>query len=243
VPDLTVAENILLGDLPGKRFLVNWAKVRAETQTILKHLDLDLDPGTPVAKLGVAKQQAVEIAKALYQKARVVIMDEPTSAFGRTEVERLFDTVRTLRQQGIGIIYISHHLEEVFAISDRVTVLRDGLVVGSRSTPRTSPQELMNMMVGRDLSGISVKEVVIPGEVLLKVENLGRGDIVQDVSFELRRGEILGIDGIVGSGRTEMARLIFGIDKPDRGRVIYKGAEVHIAGPRDAIRSGGNEIV
>ena len=238
VPDLTVAENILLGDLPGKSFLVNWAMVRKETQAILNNLDLDLNPDTPVANLGVAKQQAVEIAKALYQKARVVIMDEPTSAFGRTEVERLFSTVRTLRQQGIGIIYISHHLEEIFAISDRVTVLRDGLVVGSRKTSRTSPQELMNMMVGRDLSGISIKEEVVPGEVLLKVENLTHGDIVQKVSFDLRRGEILGIAGMVGSGRTEMSRLIFGVDKPDSGRIIYKNVELHISSPKYAIRNG-----
>lgn len=236
--ELSVAENIMVGSLPGKGFLVNWNEVYARAGAVLQDLALDLDPAAQVSSLGVAKQQAVEIAKALYQKARIVIMDEPTSAFGRAEVERLFNTVRALRQQGIGVIYISHHLEEIFEISDRVTVLRDGQVVGSRLTAATNPQELMTMMVGRDISSEVVKQNAAVGEVILRLENVSRGAVVQNVSLDLRRGEILGIAGMVGSGRSELARLIFGLEHHEHGRIIFKGQELSPKNPRAAIRKG-----
>jgi ribose transport system ATP-binding protein len=237
-PELSVAENIMVGSLPGRGFLVNWNQVYEKAGAVLSNLELDLDPTEQVCSLGIAKQQAVEMAKALYQKARIVIMDEPTSAFGRAEVERLFKTVRALRQQGIGVIYISHHLEEIFEISDRVTVLRDGQVVGSRLTSNTTPQELMTMMVGRDLSGEIVKQTAPTGEVMLRLEDVGRGVVVKNISLELRRGEIVGIAGMVGSGRSELARLIFGLDRYERGRIVFKEHELRANSPRSAIRRG-----
>jgi ribose transport system ATP-binding protein len=238
VPWLSVAENILVGDLPGRGFMVNWKEVNQKAGRILEDLGLDLDPEATVAELSVARQQSVEIAKALYQHACLVIMDEPTSTLGRTEVERLFKTVEALRQQGIGIIYISHHLEEVFQIADRVTVLRDGRVVGSKGIRDTDPQNLMNMMVGRDLSGINIKEMTVLGEEILRVEGLSRGKVVNEVSLQVRRGEILGIAGMVGSGRTELARLIAGVDRPDRGRIFFNGKELPPGNPGDYIRRG-----
>jgi ribose transport system ATP-binding protein len=238
VPWMSVAENILIGDLPGQGFLVNWKRVNQAARRILADLGLDLDPEAIVGELSVAKQQSVEIAKALYQRAQVVIMDEPTSAFGRPEVEHLFKTVQALRQQGVGIIYISHHLEEVFDIADRVTVLRDGRVVGSRRIAETTPQELMNMMVGRDLSGIRIKETAELGDEVLRVEGLSRGSAVQGVSFQVRKGEIVGIAGMVGSGRTELARIVAGVDRPDAGRIIFQGQELQLKNPRQFIQHG-----
>jgi ribose transport system ATP-binding protein len=238
VPWTSVAENVLLGRLPGSGFLVNWRRIKAEAQATLDRLGLELDANATVADLPVSSQQSVEIAKALYQQARVVIMDEPTAAFGRPEVERLFRTVCALRDQGLGIVYISHHLEEVFAISDRVTVLRDGRVVGHRRTADTTPRELMSMMVGRDVTGATAKEHVIPGEVLLRIEGISRGATVQNVNLEVRRGEIVGIAGMVGSGRTELARIVFGADRADGGRIYFKGQELKSGDPIDSIIRG-----
>ena len=238
VPWLSVAENILLGRLPGRRGLVDWKMMRHDAAAVLDSLGMELDLDAEVASLSVAKQQSVEIAKALYRQAKVVIMDEPTSAFGHREVEHLFQTIRALRQKGLGIIYISHHLEEVFAIADRITVVRDGCVVGERSIAGASPSQLMNMMVGREISGVSVKVDVPKGDVVLRMRGVGRGDAVQAVSFELRRGEILGIAGMVGSGRTELLRMIFGVDRPDEGEIEFLGSAQRLRDPEEAIRRG-----
>jgi len=238
LPWLSVAENILLGNLPGRRFFVSWKSLREKAIKILGDLELDLDPDALVVSLGIGKQQSVEIAKALYQQAKILIMDEPTSALGRADVEKLFHMVKTLRQQGIGIIYISHHLEEIFQIADRVTVLRDGQVVGTQDISSTNSEDLIGLMVGRDLSGITVKEDVPLGDVLLQVESLGRGKEVRDVSLEVRRGEIVGIAGMVGSGRTQLARLIFGADKADQGAIYFAGNKLEASNPRGATTQG-----
>ena len=239
VPWMSVAENILLGDLPGWRFLLDWRRLRREALDIMNALDLKVDPDAPLVTLGLAQQQGVEIAKAMYQQARLLIMDEPTAALSSPEVENLFRLTRSLRQRGLGVIYISHHLEEVFSIADRVTVLRDGKVVGTRLISRTNRGELMSMMVGRDLTGISVKETIQPGEIVLRVDGISRGAAVQNVSLEVRRGEIVGLAGMMGSGRTEVARLIFGADRPDSGGMYVNGAPLRArGGPSDAIAQG-----
>jgi ribose transport system ATP-binding protein len=235
---LSVAENILLGNLPGRQFLVDWNRLNEKANRILQELDLDLDPGVLVRYLGVGKQQSVEIAKALYQQARILIMDEPTSALGRTEVKKLFDTVTKLRSQGIGIIYISHHLDEIFDIADRVTVLRDGSVIETRNIVDTRKEDLIDLMVGRQLSGIKVKEKAEIGEVLLKVKHIRNEPDVLDVSLEVRRGEIVGVAGMVGSGRTELLRLLFGIDRPTNGSITYKGKPFDSINPQFATRQG-----
>jgi len=238
LPWLSVAENILLGNLPGQRFIISWKCLREQAGKMLSDLELDLDPDALVISLGIGKQQSVEIAKALYQQAKILIMDEPTSALGQSEVEKLFQTVKTLRSQGIAIIYISHHLDEIFEIADRVTVLRDGQVVDTQEISSTNSEALIGLMVGRDLSGIMVKEDVPLGDVLLRVESLGSGSDVSDVSLEVRRGEIVGIAGMVGSGRTQLARLIFHADKADQGLIYFEGKELQADNPRESTAQG-----
>lgn len=238
LPWLSVSENILLGNLPGGKILVSWKQLRERAVQILDFLELNLNPDIMVNSLGVGMQQSVEIAKALYQQAKVLIMDEPTSSLGRAEVKKLFQIVKALREQGIGIIYISHHLEEVFEIADRVTVLRDGQVIDTRAISETSSQELIGLMVGRDLSGIAVKEELQVGDVLLRLDGIMRGSAVKGASFEIRRGEIVGIAGMVGSGRTELLRLIFGVDKPDQGSIQYRGDTLVVNNPYQATKQG-----
>lgn len=238
VPWMSVSENVLLGNLPGWGFLVDRRALYREAVSTMERLDLHLDPDAEVASLGLGQQQGVEIAKALYHQARVLIMDEPTAALTGPEVDNLFRATRALREQGMGIIYISHHLEEVFALADRVTVLRDGQVVGTRQIADTSTRELMSMMVGRDLSGIIVKETLPIGEVALDIQGLSRRGTVRGVSLQVRKGEIVGIAGMMGSGRTELARLVFGVDRPDGGQISVHGRPVTLRSPDDAIRHG-----
>ncbi len=238
VPWMSVSENILLGDLPGWRFLLDRRRLRREAQEIMIALGLKVDPDAPLVTLGPAQQQGVEIAKAMYQQARLLIMDEPTAALSSPEVESLFRLTRSLRQRGLGVIYISHHLEEVFSIADRVTVLRDGKVVGTRPIAETNRRELMSMMVGRDLTGISVKEDIQLGEIVLRLDGISRGTAVENVSLEVRRGEIVGLAGMMGSGRTEVARVIFGADQPDSGNMYVNGAPLHARNPSVAIAQG-----
>ena len=240
VPHLTVAENIFLGReppgwLPGTLAQARMSRTAAQ---LLRHLEVTIDPETVVARLGVAEQQMVEVAKALSIDARILVMDEPTSALTAREIQRLFQVIRTLRQRGVAVIYISHRLEELFEIGDRVSVLRDGRVIGTREIAATTMGELVRMMVGRDLAEHFPKQRVAPGEELLRVEGLARRGVLHDVSFTLRRGEVVGLAGLMGSGRTELARALFGVDPIDRGRVWVQGREVAIASPPQAIRLG-----
>jgi len=238
-PNLTVAENIFLGREPRKSALriVDREKMRRETEKILRSLGVDISPDALVGGLAVAQRQVVEIAKALSRDASLIIMDEPTSALDRDEIERLFDIVRTLKSKKISTIFITHHLEEVFEISDRVVVLRDGKRVGAVDVSDTDISTVVRMMVGRELNMFS-KEPAEMGDVIMKVDCLSRNDAVKDVSFQLRKGEILGFAGMVGAGRTEMARALFGIDKRHSGRIYIDGAEVRIDSPRDALKAG-----
>jgi rhamnose transport system ATP-binding protein len=238
-PDLDVAENIFVGRQPlttGRR--VDWRKLYAEAGKLLESLGVKLDLKQKARALSIAQQQMVEIARAFSINARILIMDEPTSSLTLHEVDDLFRLVRRLRQEGTAVIFISHRLEELYALADRVTILRDGTYVGTRPMQEVTRDELIRMMVGRTIHNLFPKQDVQPGEVVLKVEHLSRAGSFHDVSFELRRGEILGMAGLVGAGRTNVARAIFGVEPATGGRIEVEGREVRITSPLQAIRLG-----
>jgi len=240
VPHLTVGENILLGresasGLPG--FIAADA-LRREAQRWLGELGIALDPDARVADLGVAEQQMVEVAKALSLEARILVMDEPTSALSNAEISRLFEVIRRLRRRGVAIIYISHRMEELAQIGDRVTVMRDGRHVATRGIPDVTLDELIRLMVGRELKEQFPARRTARGAEALRVEGLTRRGVLHDVSFTLHRGEVVGLAGLMGSGRTELARAIFGADRIDSGRVMLNGRDVAIDSPRTAVNLG-----
>ena len=241
MPHLTVAQNIFLGREPRGRvsFIVDdRSQVRLATE-LIDRLHLRLDPRAKVADLKVAQQQMVAIAQALSVDASVLIMDEPTAALTDTEIEELFRIIRTLREHGAGIVHISHRLEELRQISDRVTVMRDGHHVATFETLSRSIPEIISMMVGRTIYEEKPQVADVPDQdVVLEVRGLSRGRMVRDVSLVLRRGEILGVAGLVGSGRTELARLIFGADEKEAGQILVKGKPVEIRSPTDAVNLG-----
>ena len=239
VPDMSVAENIFLGREPMLSQglgIVDRRKLIQQTREVLPTLDLRVAPEAIVRQLGVAQQQMVEIAKALSLKSRVIVMDEPTAALTSHEIDRLFKTLQELKRRGVAIIYISHRLDEVKSVGDRATVLRDGTWVGTVPVATTPIDQLIRMMVGRELKDKFPKGTVEPGEEVLRVENLTRKGVLHGISFHLRRGEILGIAGLVGSKRTEVARAIFGADPLDGGQVILRGRHAAIRSPAQAIR-------
>ena len=237
---LTAAQNIFLGREPrrlGGLFL-DEEKLNQDTQTLFDRLNLALPPTTTIGELTVARQQMVEIAKALSFKSRVLIMDEPTAALNNAEIDELFRIIRQLRSEGVGIVYISHKMDEIQRIADRITVMRDGCTIGT--VPASTPlQQVIAMMVGRNLEQA---EKHIPdtsaNEVLLEVRGLNRGRFIRNVSFSLRRGEILGFAGLMGAGRTEVARAVFGADPIDSGEVQVRGKAAHINAPIDAVQAG-----
>jgi ABC-type sugar transport system ATPase subunit len=238
VPELTVRENIFLGRERTKAGFIDSAQERSLALDLFRRIGIRVDPEARCCDLTVAQQQTVEIAKALSLKARIIVMDEPSSSLAQKEVDHLFDIIRDLKAQGIGIVYVSHRLDEVFEIADRLMVLRDGRYVDSCSVEGTSRDVLIEMMVGRSLESEFPRHRSVAGKELLRVENLSLGKSVRDVNFSLRAGEILGFAGLVGAGRTETARIVFGADKPDSGRILVKGREAVIHGPKDAIRNG-----
>jgi len=246
-PDMTIAENVFIGREPGSRLFVNYRQLEEQTAALAARIGLDRSPRALVRDLSVAEQQMVEIARALSMKSRIIVMDEPTSALSRTEVEKLFEIIRGLKREGISTIFVTHRLEEVFEISDRYTVLRDGRHVGAGAVKDTTLDGIIRLMVGRELGLLKARDSsYATGEVALAVEGLSRrrksSDAsaieIHDVSFAVNKGEILGIAGLVGAGRTETARAIFGADHIDRGRVLIEGRPVTIASPRDAIAHG-----
>jgi ribose transport system ATP-binding protein len=239
-PDMSVADNIFLGREPMRNRvlgIVDRRKLIDQTRELLAALDMHIAPEAIVKQLGVAQQQMVEIAKALSLQARLIVMDEPTAALTSHEIDRLFETIRELKRRSVAIIYISHRLDEVKAVGDRATVLRDGARVGTVAVAETPADKLIRMMVGRDLKDKFPKIRVEPGEEALRVERLTRKGVLENVSFHVRRGEILGMAGLVGSKRTETARAIFGADKLDGGQVFLHGKRVEIKTPADAIRN------
>lgn len=240
----TAAANIFMGREPRYGGLlaplkvVNRRKMERDAAALLRRVKARVDPAALVGELSVAERQQVEIAKAMAIDAQVIIMDEPTSALGADETRSLFEIIRELRARGLAIIFITHRLEEVFEISDRIIVLRDGARVGTLKTAEATVDQIIRLMVGRDIADLFLKEVVPIGESVLAVDGLTRRGVVEDISFDLRRGEILGFAGLVGAGRTETMRLIFGADAKDSGYIWLDGHEVEIHSPQDALRYG-----
>lgn len=237
-PDLDIAENIFVGRQPMRRSGVDWKRMYADARSLLERLGLQLDPRTKARELSVAQQQLIEIARALSINATLLIMDEPTSSLTQGEVEDLFVIVRQLRASGTAVVFISHRLEELFALADRVTTLRDGKDVGTRPMAQVTTDELIRMMVGRSLSELFPKQAVEPGEVILEVEHLGVAGAFSDVSFSLRRGEILGMSGLIGAGRTNVAQALFGVEPATEGTIKLDGKTVRIVNPDMAMALG-----
>jgi ribose transport system ATP-binding protein len=237
---LTVAQNIFIGREPRGRLglFLDEDKLNAQAREILDRMHLKLDPRAIVGSLTVAKQQMVEIAKALSYDSRVLIMDEPTSALNDAEIAELFRIVRDLKNHGVGVVYISHKMDELKQISDRVTVLRDGEYVATVATKDTSVEAIIAMMVGRTLTDAPSQGAEVNGAVALEVRSLNAGPLVRDVNFTLRKGEILGFAGLMGAGRTEVARAIFGADPVMSGEIVVNGAKARIKTPSDAVARG-----
>jgi ribose transport system ATP-binding protein len=239
-PYLSVAENIFLGREPrlGGTPFINWKKMYADAREVLGRIRVDLDVRKPVNECSVAQQQMVEIGKAISFNSKIIVMDEPSATLTEHELRALFDLIRTLRRQGIGLIYISHRLEEIFEIGDRVTVMRDGEYVGTNGVCDVTRDDIIRMMVGRELKDEFPKETFERGAERLRVEGLTRHGAFSNVSFATHCGEIVALTGLVGAGRTEVARAIFGADRIDGGQIHLDGKPVAVRSPQDAIRQG-----
>jgi len=241
IPTLSVAENIFIEKLPSMFGFVNYKKLNLAAQKVMQQVGLgNIEPGMQVGCLGVGQQQMVEIAAGISRHCRILVLDEPTASLTDKEIELLFEQIRKLKSEGVGIIYISHRIEEVIEIADRVTVLRDGKAVFTGQTRDLNPGEIIFKMVGRDLQQEQLSHTAKPGAVVLRIEGLTVGEKVRDVSFEVHRGEILGVAGLMGSGRTETMRAVFGADKVDGGRIYLYGSSepVEIHRPHDAVKKG-----
>ncbi len=238
-PDLDVAENIYMGRQPlGALGRIDWGLMYREVNALLRRLDATFDARTPVNSLSIADQQLIEIAKALSMQTRLLVMDEPTAALSAREVEDLFGIVRQLRAQGVAILFISHRFEEIFEIADRVTVLRDGAHILTKPTSELTQAETISAMVGREMSALFPKQEAAIGPVMLEVRGLTRAGEFRDVSFQVHQGEILGFAGLVGAGRTEVARAVFGITRPEAGTILLDGKAVSFSSPTAAMRHG-----
>ena len=238
VVEMSVAENIYLGREPVKNGFIDYRKMYKDTEELLKNLNINLNPKTKMGKLRVADQQLVEIAKAVSQNARILIMDEPTSSITDREVENLYGIIRDLKMRKTGIIYISHKMEEVYTITDQITVLRDGASIATWNTKEATNYMVVKAMVGRELTEQYPKRKVEIGDTILELKNFTQEGVFENISFKLRRGEILGLVGLVGAGRTETMQALFGITKPDSGEVYMKGQKVEFKKPVDAIKNG-----
>ena len=240
MPHLTVAQNIFIGREPrkGARFVLDEKQINKDAQDLLDMMHLDLDPKARVADLTVAKQQMVEIVRALSFNSEVLIMDEPTSMLTGTEIDELFRIIRELRSRGVGIVHISHRMEELKQISDRVTVMRDGRYIATVDTHAVTIDKIISMMVGQEIYETARSLPLETNKVVLEVKSLSRAGVLKDISFQLHRGEILSFAGLVGAGRTEVARSIFGADPFDSGQILVHGNEVQIRTPNDAVKYG-----
>ena len=235
--NLDVAQNLLVGELPVRRGLLDRKALYAKAADVLDGLGIDLDPFTQAEALSVGRKQLLEIARAVAQRPQVLVLDEPTSSLGRAEEEVLFALVRRLRQDGVGIAYISHRMSEVFALADRVTVLRDGQLIATTPASDVTRQDLIRLMVGREAAA-SATVSTIAGEVVLRAKGLQAGLMVKGVDIELRAGEVLGLAGLLGSGRSETARLLAGVDQPSAGSMWLDGVPFAPANVRSAVRAG-----
>lgn len=239
VDELTVAENIFLGKEPIKnRFILDYRSLNKKAAGMMSSLELDIDVTTKMKHLSLAEVQLVEIAKALSYESKIIIMDEPTSAIGNKEVETLFRIIQKLKKKGKGIVYVSHRMEEIFTITDEITILRDGKYIDSLVTSEVSQADIIERMVGRKLDDEYLKTNTPGQRVVLSVDKISQKSVVKDISLELREGEILGIFGLMGAGRSEFCDLLFGVRKKDDGRVHLNGREIHIKSPKKAIKNG-----
>lgn len=240
IPQMTVGQNIFLGREPltAWKMLVDTKKMYADARTILDRMGLDFAATALIADLSIAQRQMVEIARAISFQSRIIILDEPTSALSEREADKLFALLHSLREQGVTLIYISHRMEEIFSISDRVAVMRDGRLIGIQPTKELTINKVVQMMVGRELKEFFPKADTKPGEVMLEAHHLRSGTRLKDASFSLRRGEIVGLAGLVGSGRTDLARAVFGADRLDGGEIHIQGQVVRIRSPHEAIQMG-----
>ncbi len=237
---LTVAQNIYIGREPKKGIMIDDAKMERDAKELFEKIGVNIDPSVKLGTLTVGKQQMVEIAKAVSHECKLLVLDEPTAALTQPEVEELFAIMSDLRKKGIGMIYISHRMDEINRISDRVSVMRDGEYIGTLITKDTTKDEIVKMMVGRVIYGDKKEKSTVPdnAEVVLEVKNLCLGNEVKNVSFKLHRGEILGFAGLMGAGRTEVARAIYGADKKDYGDIYVNGKKVRIKTPEQAVKNG-----
>lgn len=240
IPDLSIAENIYVGGrLPQKiRGIVDWDATYEQCSQLMKKLNLSYNPKVKMRSLSIADMQMIEIVRAISFNAKMIIMDEPTSALTEAESEKLFEFIRDLKKRGITVIIITHKLGEVFEIADRVTVLRDGEMIGTKEIADISRDQMITMMVGRDIKNVFEVKDFKPGKVVLSVKNLNRGSKVQDISFQVREGEVLGFSGIMGAGRTETMRCIFGLDKAQSGEICINGNPIKIHSVHDTIKNG-----
>ena len=238
-PHLTVAENILMGHLPVRNGpIVDWKKNKQRAKEVLDQLGVEIDVDSTVRNLPVAQQQLVEIARALQRQSRILVLDEPSAVLGKHDIDLLYQVIRRLKARQISVVYISHRLEEIFIIADRVSVLKDGKTVGTRPTSELDERTLIQMMIGRDLSNVYQSQKQEIGEEVLRVEGLSRQGEFQNINFSLRSGEILGIAGLVGSGRTEVVKVIAGANRPSQGQIVLGGKPVRFSSPRAALSHG-----
>ena len=241
LPELSIAENIFLGREPVSRLpgLLDFRKLHRQTDELVNSMGLNVPSTTLVRDLSNPQRQMVEIAKALSQGAKILLMDEPSAVLTEAELASLYRVIERLKERGVAIVYISHRLDDVFRVADRITVLKDGRLVGSVEASKTTPDAIVGMMVGREVSYTQTsRNVSVAQKVIMEVRGYSRGNAVRDASFQLRTGEILGLAGLVGSGRTELARLIFGADRKDAGELIFEGKKAEVRCPADAIRLG-----
>lgn len=241
IPQLSVAENVFLGREPlSTKFmeLINRKKLVEDTKEVLRRINMDFDPLKPIGEFSIAHRQMIELAKTLSLDADIVILDEPTSSLTETEVKELFNMIRSLKAKGVSIIYISHRMEEIKEVCDSLTVLRDGQYVGTEDADKLTIDQIIKMMVGRDITEQYPARTPKIGDEMLRAENITRKGVLDNVSVNVKKGEILGIAGLAGSGRTELVRAIFGADPKDEGKVYVEGKEIRISAPGDAIKAG-----
>ena len=238
-PYLSVAENVFLGNERQDKGVIDWTRTRREAQTLLERVGMgNLNVNVPVNSLGVGQQQMIEIAKALMVDAQVIIMDEPTAALSQNETVTLFKVVRSLKEKGVSIVYISHRMEEIFELCDRITILRDGQYVGTRNIPETNMDEVVKMMIGREIGERYPERSVKLGDVVFEVKDLNCPGVFRDVNFSVRAGEVLGVAGLMGAGRTEIMQSIFGNMPHVTGQIFMYGKEIHNKNPWDAMNNG-----